>query len=123
MSNKVDRQFVKLRKAHSDAISAREAAAKATLAVLDGKTDLHKALGSKAGAKALSAEIVALKDERRALKRLAAFVARHPAAPKERRVDTKAAASIRAKSGKAAPAKKAGKKAAADGSRSSTSAQ
>lgn len=120
MSSKLERQFLKLRKTHAEAISAREAAARATRDVLDGKAELHKALSSKAGGKALAAEIAALKEERRALKRLAAFVERHPA-PAIRRAEAKVPAPAKLANGKAATAKKGGRKTAADGSRTTAS--
>lgn len=79
MSDKSARKFQKLLDAHREAVEARKSAAKAARAVrgLDGDAYSLSALASKAGAKALAAEIEALREERRTLKRLAAFATRH----------------------------------------------
>jgi hypothetical protein len=79
MSIKTVRKFEALRSAWQDARSAREAASKGTqrLSGPDGDALTLSALGSKAGSKAADAEMAALREERRALKRLAAYAIRH----------------------------------------------
>ena len=112
MSEKTARKFEKLRALYEGAVTARQKAANKARAVkgLDGEAFTLAGLASKAGAKALDAEILGLRDERRALKRLVEFAARHHGAAKD------AAAAKPAKDSKEAPktspAKKAGRKAA-----------
>lgn len=113
MSEKTARKFEKLRAEYEGAVAARQTAATKARSVqgLDGEAFTLAGLASKAGAKAVDAEILGLRDERRALKRLVEFAARHHDAAK-----ATAAATKPAKPGKevggASTAKKAGRKAA-----------
>ncbi|WP_293860023.1 hypothetical protein [uncultured Alsobacter sp.] len=79
MSDKSARKFEKLRTAYETAREARKAASAATreLRTSNGGVLTAAALGSKAGVKAVEAELDALRQERRALKRLAAHAVRH----------------------------------------------
>jgi hypothetical protein len=81
MNDKTARKFEKLRTAYREAREARKAASQATREVkaMSGEALTLATLGSRAGAKAVEAELSALRDERRALKRLAAYASRHAA--------------------------------------------
>ncbi len=79
MTEKQARKFEKLRQGYDEARRLRKAAAKATRAVqgIGGADSLVIALASPAGAKAIEAELAAMKAERRALKKLRAHALKH----------------------------------------------
>lgn len=123
MNDKTARKFEKLRTAYREAREARKAASQATREVkaMSGEALTLASLGSKAGAKAVEAELSALRDERRALKRLAAYASRHAADARQEadgRAEPDKAGAKRpargktAKAGKAAASAQAAKKTA-----------
>ena len=79
MSDKSARKFEKLRTAYETAREARKAASAATRELRNPTAGAltAAALGSKAGVKAVEAELDALRQERRTLKRMAAHAVRH----------------------------------------------
>ena len=79
MSEKTARKFDKLLTAYKTARGTSKAASAATREVkaLNGEALTIAALASKAGVKAVESELAALRDERRALKRLAACATRY----------------------------------------------
>lgn len=79
MSDKRARKFDKLLEDHKDARHRRKKAASARREIkgLDGRIGALSALASPTGAKAVAAELDALKAERRALQRLFIFAVKH----------------------------------------------
>jgi hypothetical protein len=81
MSDKHARKFDKLLASHREArlVRKRAAAARRNIKGLDGRLSNLRVLASPASAKAVEAELDALKVERRALKKLFAFAVKHAA--------------------------------------------
>lgn len=97
MSDKHARKFDKLLASHKEArlVRKRAAAARSEIKGLDGRLSAIRVLASPASAKAVEAELDALKVERRALKKLFAFAVKHAA-------DKAGSAPVQADSGKTA---------------------
>jgi hypothetical protein len=81
MSDKHARKFDKLLASHKEArlVRKRAAAARSEIKSLDGRLSAIRVLASPASAKAVEAELDALKVERRSLKKLFAFAVKHAA--------------------------------------------